>query len=250
MRLYDHLFFDLDNTLWDFNTNSRQAMQLMLEETGLLAQLPDFDAFFNTYEPINKSLWNDYHQKKITKQNLIVERFSRSLKLFGIVAYDWSKLNADYLEHMGRQSVLFPNTIETLKSLEAKGYSMYIITNGFKEVQYKKLNTCGLSRFFKRVFISEEIKTTKPHRAIFEYALKSSNALKRKSIMIGDSWDTDIIGALHFGMDQVMFLDNDQNDIPKPIKLLKTEAKTPFVELKHTKKTYFINKIEELTAIL
>lgn len=250
MRFYDHLFFDLDNTLWDFNTNSRQAMQLMLEETGLLAQLPDFDTFFNTYEPINQSLWSDYHQKKITKQNLIVERFSRSLKLFGIETYDWSQLNDDYLNHMGSQSVLFPNTIETLEYLKEKGYLMHIITNGFKEVQHKKLNNSELSRFFTRVFISEDIKTTKPHREIYEHALKSSNALKRKSIMIGDSWDTDIIGALQFGMDQIMFLNNEQNDIPDQVKSLKTSSNTPFIELKHTNRTFFINKIEELTAIL
>lgn len=250
MRFYDHLFFDLDNTLWDFNTNSRQAMQLMLEETGLLAQLPDFDTFFNTYEPINQSLWDDYHKKKITKQNLIVERFSKSLKLFGIETYDWSKLNADYLEHMGNQSVLFPNTIETLEYLKEKGYLMHIITNGFKEVQHKKLNNSDLSRFFTRVFISEDIKTTKPHREIYEHALKSSNALKRKSIMIGDSWDTDIIGALQFGMDQIMFLNNEQNDIPDQVKSLKTRSNAPFIELKHTNRTFFINKIEELTAIL
>lgn len=250
MRFYDHLFFDLDNTLWDFNTNARQAMEITLQETGLIRLLPNFETFYNVYEPINHELWDDYHQKKITKQQLIVERFSRSFKLFGLETYDWSKLNDAYLNHMGNQSVLFPNTIETLEYLKGKGYSMHIITNGFKEVQHKKLNNSELGRFFTRVFISEDLKTTKPHREIYEHALKSTNALKRKSIMIGDSWETDIVGALQFGIDQVMFLNNEQNDIPDQVKSLKLRSNTPFIELKHTSRTFFINNIEELKAIL
>lgn len=250
MRFYDHLFFDLDNTLWDFNTNARQAMEITLQETGLIRLLPNFETFFSVYEPINHQLWDDYHQKKITKQQLIVERFSRSFKLFGLETYDWSDLNNDYLNHMGTQSVLFPKTLETLEYLKQKGYTMHIITNGFKEVQYKKLNNSGLNRFFTRVFVSEEIKTTKPHREIYEHALKSTNALKRKSIMIGDSWEIDIVGASQFGMDQIMFLNNEQNDIPEQIKSLKMGSNTSYLELKHTNKTFFINNIDELTTIL
>ena len=250
MRFYDHLFFDLDNTLWNFNTNARLAMEITLQETGLLRLLPDFETFFQAYEPINQQLWNDYHQKKITKQQLIVERFSRSFKLFGLKTYDWSNLNDEYLNHMGTQSVLFPKTLETLEYLKQKGYTMHIITNGFKEVQYKKLNNSGLNRFFTRVFVSEEIKTTKPHREIYEHALKSTNALKRKSIMIGDSWEIDIVGALQFGMDQVMFLNNEQNDIPDQVKSLKMGSNTSYLELKHTNRTFFINNIDELTTIL
>lgn len=250
MRFYDHLFFDLDNTLWDFNTNARQAMEITLQETGLIRLLPNFETFFSVYEPINHQLWDDYHQKKITKQQLIVERFSRSFKLFGLETYDWSNLNDEYLDHMGTQSVLFPKTLETLEYLKQKGYTMHIITNGFKEVQYKKLNNSGLNRFFTRVFVSEEIKTTKPHREIYEHALKSTNALKRKSIMIGNSWEIDIVGALQFGMDQVMFLNNEQNDIPEQIKSLKMGSNTSYLELKHTNRTFFINNIDELTTIL
>lgn len=250
MRIYDHLFFDLDNTLWDFKANSRQAMAQTIEQKKLLGKLPSFDEFFEVYEGINHSLWNDYHQKKITKQKLMVERFSQSLKQFGIDNFDWSELNHEYLENMARQTRLFPQTIETLAVLQSKGYKMYIITNGFREVQHKKLENCGIGHFFTKVFISEDIQSIKPHRQIFEYAIKSSNALKKKSIMIGDSWEIDIQGALEFGMDQVMFLNHDSNSVPGSIQSIINTTTAPFIELKPKVKTYFIYELIELSRFL
>ena len=250
MRNYDHLFFDLDNTLWDFTTNSRLAMEQTLIQNELLLRIDSFDDFFEVYEQINQSLWSEYHSKKITKQKLIVERFSRSMQAFGIHDYDWNELNSLYLENMALQTQLFPGTIETLSTLKSKGYQMHIITNGFREVQYLKLTNCGLAVFFTKVFISEEIQTTKPHRQIFEHALKSTNASKKRSIMIGDSWETDIIGALDFGMDQIMFLNQELNPIPESIKSLRNATTTMFLELKLHTKTYFIDKINGLDALL
>jgi putative hydrolase of the HAD superfamily len=250
MRNYDHLFFDLDNTLWDFTANSRVAMEQTLIQNELLSRISSFEAFFEVYEQINQSLWSDYHSKKITKQKLIVERFSRSMIAFGIQDYDWNGLNSQYLKNMALQTQLFPGTMETLYSLKSKGYQMHIITNGFREVQYSKLTNCGLAGFFTKVFISEEIQTTKPHRQIFEHALKSTNAPKRRSIMIGDSWETDIIGALNFGMDQVMFLNQELNPIPESVKSLRHAAISTFLELKPHTKTYFIDKIIGLDALL
>lgn len=250
MRIYDHLFFDLDNTLWDFKTNSRLAMERTIEQKGLLNNLPSFDEFFEVYEQINHSLWNDYHQKKITKQKLIVERFSQSLKQFGIDNLDWSELNHEYLENMARQTRLFPQTIETLTILQSKGYKMYIITNGFREVQHKKLENCGIDHFFTKVFISEDIQSIKPHRQIFEHALKSSNAKKEKSVMIGDSWEIDILGALEFGMDQVMFLNHNSNSVPGSIQSIINTTAKPFIELKPKIKTYFIYELIELCRFL
>ncbi len=250
MRKYDHLFFDLDNTLWDFTTNSRLALKQTLVQNGIIEKLKSFDSYFETYEQINKSLWHDYHQKKVTKQVLIAERFSQSFNSFGISGYNWHEINSQYLANMALQTRLFPETLETLQRLKEKGYRMYIITNGFKEVQRAKLDNCELSQFFSNVFISEEIQTTKPHREIFEHALKSTNASKKKSIMIGDSWDTDIVGALEFGIDQVMFLNNGQNEVPDPIKSKFLNFNTQFLNLAHRTKTWFINEIANLTAIL
>lgn len=250
MRTYDHLFFDLDNTLWDFTVNSKLAMYQNLEQNGILSQLKSFDSFFEEYEQINKSLWHDYHLKRITKQTLIVERFSRSLQQFGMTDLNWQEINRGYLKYMALQTELFPETIETLQTLKAKGYQMHIITNGFSEVQHDKLNNCGLTDFFNKIFISEEIKTTKPHRQIFEHALKSTNALKKKSVMIGDSWETDIQGAMDFGMDQIMFLNNGQNELPESINSMIPASYSTHLTLKHGTRTYFIQEFANLLAIL
>lgn len=250
MRTYDHLFFDLDNTLWDFTTNSRLAMHETLVQTKLLSQLPDFDTFFNEYENINSALWNKYHARQITKQRLIFERFCMSFNVFGIDNLNWENINNLYLENMALQNHLFQDTIETLKTLKAKGYMMHIITNGFKEVQYKKIENCGLTPFFKKIFISEEIQSIKPHREIFEYALKSTNAKKTKSIMIGDSWDTDILGALNFGMDQIMFLNNGKNVALWSKNEQEPTLTSSFICIKNRIKTYFINEINNLSKIL
>lgn len=250
MRKYDHIFFDLDNTLWDFASNSGVAMKQTLEQNEILPLLKSFEAFFEVYEEINHSLWNEYHQKKISKQKLIVDRFCISLQKFGITERNWEELNRQYLKNMALQTILFTGTIEMLNSLQAKGYKMYIITNGFKEVQHDKLINCGINHFFTRIFISEEIKTTKPHRQIFEYALKSSNAPKKKSIMIGDSWETDIEGALNFGIDQVMFLNHGKHSVPDAISMLIPDSVSAFIRLKSLTKTYFINETTELLSIL
>jgi putative hydrolase of the HAD superfamily len=250
MSKYEFLFFDLDNTLWDFSANARIAMQQTLENLNFTSQLSSFDAYFDLYEQINSSLWMDYRSKKITKQALIVERFSRSLEAYHITNQDWQGINCHYLECMALQTQLFPGTFETLEYLKAKGYQMHIITNGFTEVQHAKLKNSGLSEFFGRIFISEEIQTPKPHRQIFEHALKSSNARKNKSIMIGDSWEIDIAGAQGFGMDQVMFLNNGQNKVPESIQLDLLTSTSPFLELKQSVKTYFIKEISGLIEIL
>jgi len=250
MRTYDHLFFDLDNTLWDFTTNSRLAMHETLVQTKLLSQLPDFDTFFNEYEKINSALWNKYHARQITKQRLIFERFCMSFNVFGIDNLNWENINNLYLENMALQNHLFQDTIETLKTLKAKGYMMHIITNGFKEVQYKKIENCGLTPFFKKIFISEEIQSIKPHREIFEYALKSTNAKKTKSIMIGDSWETDILGAINFGIDQIMFSKDLQKLEPYAIIEQKMTDSPRFLCQKKGTKTYFIENFKEILQIL
>ncbi|HLN73908.1 MAG: YjjG family noncanonical pyrimidine nucleotidase [Methylococcaceae bacterium] len=250
MRKYDFLFFDLDNTLWDFSTNAKAALLQTLQDLNYIHQISSFEDYFLVYEEINDSLWVDYRAKKVTKQFLIVERFSRSLTSFNITNQDWEAINRYYLECMGNQTALFPQTIETLDYLKAKGYQMYIITNGFKEVQYDKLQNSGIASYFDRVFVSEELQTAKPHRQIFEHALKSSNAAKKKSIMIGDSWEIDIEGAAAFGMDQIMILNNGLNAIPDNIKSKVLTNNSNHLEIKPPRKTFFLNQIKDLVTIL
>lgn len=250
MRKYEFLFFDLDNTLWDFSANSREALKQALENLGLISRLSSFDDYFLLYEQINESLWADYRTKNITKQALIVQRFSRSLEAFQIIDQDWQGINGHYLECMALQTKLFPGTVETLIYLKDKGYQMHIITNGFSEVQRAKLQNSGLSEFFGKVFISEEVQAIKPHRKIFEYAIKSVNALKKKSIMIGDSWDIDIMGAREFGMDQIMVINNGHSQVPESMNSHLLNTETPLPTPKHKAKTYIIKDITGLVSIL
>jgi putative hydrolase of the HAD superfamily len=206
MSKYRHLFFDLDNTLYNFDKNAYQAMKLAFEQLNLMGKLSDFDVYFSEYLRINEELWTEYRNKKISKDYLRGERFKRSLALFAIT-YELEPLQIDdrYLQIMSTQTELFPNVIEILSTLKMRGYQLHIITNGFKEVQTNKLINTGLDKYFTYVYISEEIKSPKPSREIFEYAIKSSNARKKESIMIGDSWESDIIGAKNFGIDQVYY---------------------------------------------
>jgi putative hydrolase of the HAD superfamily len=102
------------------------------------------------------------------------------------------------------QTALIPNAKYILKYL-IKNYSLYIITNGFMDVQLAKIKNSGLSGYFKKIFTSEHARSSKPNRGIFEYALKSVNARKKESLMIGDDLEIDIKGAREFGIDQVYF---------------------------------------------
>jgi putative hydrolase of the HAD superfamily len=225
-------------------------MEITLGQKGILPKLKSFDTYFDFYEQINKSLWSDYHQKKITKQTLIIERFYQSLSAFNICDQDWSDLNRLYLVNMATQTALFPGTIETLTTLQERGYQMHIITNGFSEVQRDKLKNCGLDKFFSNIFISEEIQTTKPHRKIFEHALKTTNARKKKSLMIGDSWETDIEGALKFGIDQIMFTNHGLHATPEILNSLQKASNCAQFKLNIRTRTWLINEIHELISIL
>lgn len=250
IRKYDHIFFDLDHTLWDFETNSRKALELALRKHNIFGQLTSFARFVDIYETINHQLWEDYRQQKISKFVLTSQRFSMSLETFDIRDFDSQELNDCYLDFMAEQTGLYSDTFDTLTFLKTKGYQMHIITNGFQEVQMKKLKSSGLDKFITKVFISEVVQSPKPERAIFEYALKSCNAKKSKSIMVGDNWDVDITGALNFGIDQVMFLNNGLNAVPGEIRLKIENRTTGFYLPQKRNKTFFVNELQDLKAIV
>lgn len=200
---YTHIFFDLDNTLWDFETNSENAMKV-----ACLKYLPekiDFREFFETYSEINHRLWDLYRKNGITKKDLTRRRFQETFEKLGIADINPEEMNDYYLHVMPDQKLLTEGAIELLDYLKSRFYKMAIITNGFSEVQRRKLETSGLKNYFSGVFISEEVKSPKPETAIFEHALTSMNARKSQSIMIGDDWEVDVVGACRIGMDAVYF---------------------------------------------
>jgi len=204
-KKYTHLFFDLDNTIWDFNSNSFDALQIALDKLKLLETLGSYEDFYKIYSGVNEKLWELYRLGLMNKNVLSVQRFEESFEKHGVpLQASGGIVNAAYLSEMPLQTKLIEGAREVLDYLHGK-YDVAIITNGFKEVQYDKISKSELSKYFRKIFISEEIGAQKPKRAIFEYALKSMNAPKRSSLMIGDSWEADIVGAMNFGIDQVYY---------------------------------------------
>ena len=237
-KKYTHIFFDLDNTLWDFETNSRNTMQIIFQKLNI-GQTHDFKLFFETYTWHNNLLWQSYRKNDVIKKELMRLRFQNTFNDLDIKDIDAVKTNDLYLNEMPNQKILNNGAIEILHYLKKKRYHLNIITNGFSEVQRQKIETSGLAPFFDRIFISEEIKSPKPERAIFEYAVKSSNAKKSQSLMVGDEWEIDVLGALKFGIDAVLF-QNNQAENPTNI----TNPSTPSCNL------YKISEIGHLKSIL
>ena len=212
-KKYTHLFFDLDNTIWDFNSNSFEALYVALDKLQLLGLIGSYDVFFNIYSEVNERLWDLYRQGAMTKKVLSVQRFEESFEKNGTpLIIGGAVVNAAYLSEMPLQTKLVEGARKVLDYLHGR-YDVAIITNGFKEVQYDKIRKSELSKYFRKIFISEEIGAQKPGKQIFEYAIKSMNAPKKSTLMIGDSWDADILGAMNFGIDQVYFNPNiDQKE--------------------------------------
>ena len=204
-RKYDHLFFDLDHTLWDFEANARLTLQTLYEDLQLKAAgVYDFDLFYQNYLAHNERLWDRYRKGFIKQEELRVKRMWLALLDFKIANEDLSqKMNVLFLDLLPTRTILFPYAKEILQYLADKNYELHLITNGFEKVQHSKLKYSGLDRFFREVITSEGSNSIKPNKEIFEYAFQKTNANPARSIMIGDTLDVDIIGAINAGIDQV-----------------------------------------------
>ena len=237
-KKYTHIFFDLDNTLWDFETNSRNAMHVIFQKLNL-GKVHDFKLFFETYTRHNDALWESYRNNEVIKKDLTRLRFQNTFDDLEIKGFDADETNELYLNEMPNQKILNEGVTEILQYLKKKRYQINIITNGFSEVQRKKIETSGLKLFFDKIFISEEIKSPKPDRAIFEHAVKSSNARKNSSLMVGDDWEVDVLGALKFGIDAVWFQNSQDENLTNVSNLNKSSCRV-----------YKIGKLSDLLLIL
>lgn len=202
---YRHLFFDLDHTLWDFDTNSKITLQELYDTLDLGALgVSDFDRFHKEYLVHNERLWAKYRSGTIKVDELRWKRFALALLDFKISNDAIAKLMAErFLELLPTRTTLFPYTIEILKYLQEKGYRMHLITNGFEVTQKSKIAYSGIDVYFDQMITSEGSQSLKPHREIFAYAMQVTGAAPEESIMIGDDPEADIRGALNFGIDQV-----------------------------------------------
>jgi YjjG family noncanonical pyrimidine nucleotidase len=213
-----HLFFDLDRTLWDFEKNSEIALNKLFFDLGLHSTIPNFTVFHELYKTHNSRLWKLYGSGKLSKDILRNERFRVTLEEFNLVdPLLVQNISDGYVEISPQQTTLFPTTISTLDVLQKEGFNMHIITNGFAEVQYKKLTNSGIGNYFKTITNSEMAGVKKPNPKIFKFALSLAKANLENSIMIGDCIDADVKGAMNFGMEAILF--NQSNvKIPENIK--------------------------------
>jgi putative hydrolase of the HAD superfamily len=228
---YKHLFFDLDHTLWDFDANARLTLHEIYHGHELAnIGVHDFELFHKNYIIHNNHLWDKYRKGLLKVDELRWKRMALTLLDFKIGDETLAKALGDrFLDLLPSRTLLFPFAIEMLEYLTNKGYDLHLITNGFEKTQHCKLKHSGLAGFFKEVITSEGSNSIKPKKEIFEFAFKLTNSAPEKSIMIGDSIEADIQGAINAGIDQVHVNHSNETCDVKP--------------------TYTIYSLEELSSI-
>ncbi len=214
MNKYKHLFFDLDHTLWDFETNAKQTLNDLYTNNALLEKgVDNFDDFFGKYSYHNHRLWDKYTKGQIKQDELRWKRMWLALLEYKIADETLSKkMSMEFLDLLPSKKKLFPYTIEILDYLLSKNYQLHLITNGFESVQHNKLKNCELSNYFVEIITSEGSNSLKPNKEIFDYALLKAKANTYESIMIGDNVDADIEGGINAGLDTI-FVNHLNNDI-------------------------------------
>jgi len=232
MSKYKHIFFDLDHTLWDFDTNARETLTEIYSIFELEKKnVSPFEEFYKKYLHHNEILWDRYHKGFITADELKWKRMWRTLLEFKIGDEQLARdISAKFLELLPVKKNLFPYTHEILDYLVAKKYQLHLITNGFEKTQWSKLNNSNLGKYFGNVITSEASNSIKPQKEIFDFAMQKAGAVIEESIMIGDNLEADIKGAMDAGMDTVFV-----NHINEATEL---------------KPTYIIYHLKELETIL
>ncbi len=222
--MIQHIFFDLDNTLWDFNKNSECALKNMYKEFGVEALYGvDFKLFHENYYEINENLWAEFRDYKITKSVLRDRRFKQAFLSIGVEEMELAeKFEEIYFQEIVKFNYLIEGTEELLLHLQKK-YQIHILSNGFLEVTKRKIETSDLKNYINTWTSAEEINVRKPKPEIFEYALKKANAIKIESIYIGDDLIADIKGGNDFGIKTIFYNPNEitvKEDIKSVNKLL------------------------------
>jgi putative hydrolase of the HAD superfamily len=206
------LFFDLDRTLWDFDRNSREALEEIFVEIAQpnLPQAKTAAEFIPVYEAENEKCWKAYREGRITKEELRPLRFRKAVEGLSIPAFDGMDTLAEamgtaYVQRAPYRTALFDGAIDVCQALKGRGHRMFILTNGFEEVQHIKVNRSGLEPFFDGVFTSDALGFKKPHPECFAKGLALAGSSAERAVMIGDDWECDVDGAIQAGWGAVHF---------------------------------------------
>jgi putative hydrolase of the HAD superfamily len=202
-----HVYFDLDNTLWDHRRNAYLTIKDLFEKQEISSKYTiDFEEFHSVYHDINEELWEKIRDGIIGKEYLREHRFYDSFKHFGIDNKELSDyFEENFLDNIVSHNELVEGAEDVLEYLKAKNYTLHIISNGFQEVTERKCTLSGIAPYFKTITSADAVGVRKPNPKIFEYSLGLSEARKEESILIGDDWIADAMGARDFGMDAIFF---------------------------------------------
>jgi YjjG family noncanonical pyrimidine nucleotidase len=212
------VFFDLDHTLWDFDRNSALAFDAIFKKNKMPINI---DFFIEKYVPINQACWKLYQNDKITHEVLRYNRLKHTFDAIDFAVSDATinQIADEYIAILPESNHLFDGAIAILEYLKKK-YTLHIITNGFAEVQDRKISNSRINHYFETITNSELAGAKKPNPIIFDYALQTANAKKESSLMIGDCLDADVQGALSFGMEAFFYNPNGAEN-PKKFKEIK-----------------------------
>ena len=199
---YRSIFIDLDDTLWAFTENVRDTFEDMYHQYRFERYFQSFDHFMELYVPKNLELWDLYGRHEISKDELNARRFSYPLLQVGVDDPALVKAYSDgFFAAIPYKRKLMPHAMEALEYLSGK-YRLYILSNGFRELQEQKMRSAGILHYFRKIVLSEDIRAHKPFPAIFNFAMSATQSEFRTSLMIGDNWKNDVAGARDVGMGQ------------------------------------------------
>lgn len=217
-KRYTDIFCDFDDTLYDTRGNAVVSLAELYDFFHLSEHFDDAQTFYDAYWKTNVELWAQYSKGEIQRHFLIVERFRRPLSLGrgleNVSEERCLEISDKFLELCSVKPGLVQGARELMDYLLSQGYRLHLCSNGFHEVQFKKLNACGLFGYFDNIILSEDAGANKPSRLFFDYAFRETNANPASTIMIGDNYNTDIIGAMDAGIDTILFNRWDPTFLP------------------------------------
>lgn len=200
-----HLFFDLDHTLWDYNRNARETLWELYYEFNLMHYgIAPFEDFLRAFLWANGQVWNAFEESNLNQFQLRHKRLELVFEQFQLPFTPIEGFNEAYYQRCCHKVHLVDGAIPLLQAL-VPHFSMHVITNGFDDTQFHKLEKPGLAPFFKTVTTSEKAGRKKPDPAFFQFALQQAGAKKEESMVIGDGWRTDVAGALALDLPVIWF---------------------------------------------
>ena len=223
MKQYKAVFIDWDDTIGDFVGAAKRALQEMYDKYKLSDYFASHEEFVSLYKPHNIELWDKYGKDLVTKEFLRVDRFlypllhgtkvASQIQSYTALSALAEQMSEDFLHLTTKYFSLLPGAEELVRYL-AKKYPLTVVTNGFIEVQYEKFDKSGLRNCFSHIVLSEEVGCQKPNPRIYEEALRMNGVSAEEAVMIGDSWNSDIQGAINAGIDQI-WVRKSQDSLPE-----------------------------------